>query len=542
MMDRRIGSIRGGAGTLFLLIIAATLCAQSAPKAQTAQQVLGSAYRARDQKKWDEALKACEQVIAMAGAEAPQKIEAFNTMVDVYRRQKDWEKAMTAAVRLGAEIKDSNEAVVRSAMLQGELLQEKGRKAEALAQFAAAAEKATDLRSKQGNYFRVAAINSAEGHHEEAIAAYEKVFTTGSGFTDHWAESQRGIVESLRKLNRPAEALAAARIIFNAAGDAGQISNAAQLVAQLFKEADKNISRANAFLEYQQFGPAGKDGKAGTADDLTNPLETVAYPPYAAREEAFKKMRESAGGDAPSSKLRALTYVYTGHPAEALQEYAEYFRRSHGEPYLMLAVVQEMIDVGVRGVRGHAVGLERFWEFVRVGPSGADAQAGTADDLKDPFEEIGLKSRAPGDENGSLAAADRKALTDLRGVLEKLALAERDDVQFRQWVLGDLDRVHNALMDWGSKGQVDWYLKVLADTVENEYVGAAVLTGGEAAARGTDLHYGNVRAFWTKAAAAYPVRNGKFPEQMEGLRGRLGSTQQLLEKPPSVAPVLPPLK
>ena len=49
---------------------------------------------------------------------------------------------------------------------------------------------------------------------------------------------------------------------------------------------------------------------------------------------------------------------------------------------------QDLIVIGARAVRGHAVGLKDFADYVNYGPAGPDAKPGTADDLKSPFEPL----------------------------------------------------------------------------------------------------------------------------------------------------------
>jgi hypothetical protein len=45
----------------------------------------------------------------------------------------------------------------------------------------------------------------------------------------------------------------------------------------------------------------------------------------------------------------------------------------------------EMVVIGARAARGHAVGLDAFLHFVNYGPAGPDGKLKTADDLADPF-------------------------------------------------------------------------------------------------------------------------------------------------------------
>jgi len=124
--------------------------------------------------------------------------------------------------------------------------------------------------------------------------------------------------------------------------------------------------------------------------------------------------------------------------------------------------------------------------------------------------------------------------------METLAVAERDDFHFRQTIVNNLARVHTALCDWGTKGQADWYIKLLADANKNEHEYVTVLYSALAAARGSDLHYANVHETWRKHDATNsPYRNA---EQVKHARNSFATLIQLLEKPPSVTHALPPLK
>jgi len=519
------------------LIASATFAADPPPPG--AQNALATARRQRDQKKWEESIKTCEQVLAMQAAWPTQKIEACEIEIDVQRRQKNLEAALATALRLEKELPQSPEALTRSSILQGELNQELNKKALALAAYTTAIQQTNDPRTKQYCNYRIGSIHLSEGRADDAIAAFDHVFTDSSGSMDYWSESQHGIVDALQKANRFPEALAAAKICLNTATDANSIAANSQLIATLFQNLDKNVTRANAFLAYQQYGPSGKNGSP-----LTNPLDAIAYPTYPQREKTFAQLRDTAGDDAAASRIRAWTYVYTGHPTETLAHFAEYFRRSYNEPYPMLGVINDLVVVGVRGVRGHAVNLEKCIDFIRLGPDGPDGKTGTPDDLQDPFADIGLKPHPPSP-NGGLAPpspAALKALIEMRAMLETLAVAEREDSYFRREIISYLDRVHMALCDWGAPGQADWYLKLLRDATANEYDYSTVLRSAQTSARGSDLHYGNVRNLWQKLDANDPSPTLRNAGQVKAVRDSFNSLMQLLEKPQPLAPSLPPLK
>jgi hypothetical protein len=406
------------------------------------------------------------------------------------------------------------------------------------------AQKTDNPKLRQVANVRIAAIATAAGHADDALAAYERAFTDSPTVPDAWFESQKSMVALLRKSGRLEEALKAARICYDVSPDANTIAQSCNLVAGLFKELDKNTTRANAFLAFQEFGPAGKDGVAGNADDLTNPLAAIAYPSYPEREKAFAQARGSMGDDAAASRLRALTCLYSAHPQDALKHLAEYFRRSHLEPYPMQAVVNDVMALGVKPLRGHATGLKPFYEFIRFGPAGPDGQTNTADDLKDPFAELGLQPVKPS-QDGGLApptAAERAALIELERSFEAIVATEHDDYQSRMALLAALEKIHNALLDWGVTGQREWYLGLVADSLSNEYVCGMVLQGGEAAARGSDLHFGNVGAYWKQAAAEVKADGRKLGEQAAHLEERFRGTVDLLKQPVELRPSLPPLK
>jgi tetratricopeptide (TPR) repeat protein len=50
------------------------------------------------------------------------------------------------------------------------------------------------------------------------------------------------------------------------------ISNAIMDVAMAIRALDGNVIRSNQYINFRKYGPEGKDGKAGTGDDLKNPL------------------------------------------------------------------------------------------------------------------------------------------------------------------------------------------------------------------------------------------------------------------------------
>ena len=222
-----------------------------------------------------------------------------------------------------------------------------------------------------------------EGRLDEALAAYERVLVDHPTSPDYWYEAQVRIADILTKKGRFEDALRAARVCLDAARDEGSVLDNVRRLAEIFKAIDTHVGRANAFINYQKYGPAGEDAKPGTADDLKDPLEAVARPGYPERERVFAEARKQAGDDADAMRFRALTYLYSGKPKEAFRCFLDAFARGSENELQTRGV--EMIFTGARAVRGHTIGLEDFFEFVNYGPAGPDGKAGTGDDLADPF-------------------------------------------------------------------------------------------------------------------------------------------------------------
>ncbi|HUT36083.1 MAG TPA: hypothetical protein VNE39_21525 [Planctomycetota bacterium] len=224
------------------------------------------------------------------------------------------------------------------------------------------------------------------GKHDVALKALERVVADYPELPDLWHGAQAAIVDALRRQGKFAEALKAARICLDASADRSAIASSTLVIAEIFRSMDGHVGRANQMINFQRYGPDGEDGKPGTPDDLKDPLAGLPRPSYPDRERAFAEARKKAGDTAQASRYRALTHIYAGNPKEALKCYLDAFARSTGDDYK--AIGQDMIVIGARAVRGYAVGLKGFVDYVNCGPAGPDGKPGTADDLKNPFEPL----------------------------------------------------------------------------------------------------------------------------------------------------------
>lgn len=254
---------------------------------------------------------------------------------------------------------------------------------EARAHYAALEKAETDPRQAAEWCLQTADTFTDESRDDDALPAYERVFTAHPDVPDLWYGAQRRIVDILYRKGRMDEAIKAARVCLDAARDDGAIGDSVRIIAEAMKGIDKNFGRANAFINFQRYGPAGEDGKVGTDDDIKNPLEEFPRPSYPEREKAFEAARKKAGDDSKAMRFRAQTYLYSGKPKEALRCFMDAFGRC--TPDELQQAGPDMILTGARAVRGYCTGLEVFFQFVNYGPAGPDGKTGTADDLADPF-------------------------------------------------------------------------------------------------------------------------------------------------------------
>lgn len=193
--------------------------------------------------------------------------------------------------------------------------------------------------------------------------------------------AQAKIVETYRAESQWAEALGAARILYDAAGTEQAIRDAAQVLAQAFLAADGNLARANEFLAYQSFGPDGPDGKPNTPDDIpVNRLAEVKYPtPSAAANQGFQAALGAQPETYEGYRAKAFLYIYWGKPKEGAAQFRVAFKAANLTQ--LPAASQELVLVGMKAHTASFRGLDRIFEFLLYGPKGKSGK----ENLPDPF-------------------------------------------------------------------------------------------------------------------------------------------------------------
>jgi len=184
-------------------------------------------------------------------------------------------------------------------------------------------------------------------------------------------------------------------------------------ISRGLKAMDMDVTRVNQFLELQNKGPAGPDGKIGTKDDPPNPLKDVASPLV---QEAVKAMQERLVRTLPlensiyeQMKIRGMIYLAIGKHADAL--------RAFRSAYAAASIPQVREGSGLvprvlKAMDGSLYRANQYIVYQRFGPAGEDGKAGTEDDLKDPSAGI-TTSPMPADVRNALTAIAHKAGNDM---------------------------------------------------------------------------------------------------------------------------------
>lgn len=306
-------------------------------------------------------------------------------MKDAALRMGDSEKCLAAIERL-REPKHFEYLGRRDQYLyreRGDCFVRLERPSEATAHYEQLAKEHADLRFRQECLLRAASVYTTTEKFDTALKTCERVILEFPTQDDRWYSAQRQIVETLKRQEKYVEAVKAARLCLDGAWDHRILADNVRLIAELLKTIDTHVARANQLIRYQSSGPAGIDGKPGTADDLRDPLQGFPRPKYPEREKVFAEARKNAGDDAKSSRYRAMTWLYTGYPRKALECYLDAFGRAGARDWEKLG--KSLVLVGARAAQGHPAGLYRFFNYVNYGPNGPDGKPKTPDDLKDPF-------------------------------------------------------------------------------------------------------------------------------------------------------------
>jgi hypothetical protein len=145
------------------------------------------------------------------------------------------------------------------------------------------------------------------------------------------------------------------------------------------------------------------------------------------------------------------------------------------------------------------------------------------------------------DGQGGLADLSAQDVAALRGVRQRLQemILDRDQPQpVRRQEIDALARVHEALADWGTENQADWYFQTMIN-FDNEALRELLVGLAEASAKGPVCHVAGVRAFWRRVDG---LMEDNLPIYLRSAHNRFTRMTRQWERPPSPTAGLQPLK
>ncbi|MFW6108470.1 MAG: tetratricopeptide repeat protein [bacterium] len=199
------------------------------------------------------------------------------------------------------------------------------------------------------------------------------------------------LVDALIVEGRVEEALAMAGAYYRLSqlGESGSrsvsqatVQKAILTVVRALKAREGGLRAANAFLNFIGHGPEGRDGRAGTKDDLPNPLAEHRLPPQAERDRLFTKAEQRLR---PDPRQLGYLYVCWDKPTEALRAFRRHYLEARGQTRTQAAATR--LARLMRAYGCPEAEVDTFFDFQNHGPHGPDGKPDTKDDLKDPILE-----------------------------------------------------------------------------------------------------------------------------------------------------------
>ena len=169
-----------------------------------------------------------------------------------------------------------------------------------------------------------------------------------------------------------------------AAAPGANITDVIYDIATAIKAVDGHVLRANRYLEHQKYGPAGKDGKAGTTDDLRNPLEAVPWSVSPDQLKAIEARIASCGSDYTGLRRKGRLLLSIGRAEEALKAMQDAFDLCDIDVAALRRAIMD-VATAIKAVDGHMFRANEYLLYQKYGSAGKDGIKGTKDDLVNPL-------------------------------------------------------------------------------------------------------------------------------------------------------------
>jgi hypothetical protein len=178
-------------------------------------------------------------------------------------------------------------------------------------------------------------------------------------------------------------ALSEMRSAYAVAGG-GELSEAVCDVAAAIKAVDGHPLRANRYIEFQKFGPVGKDGRPGTPDDLRDPILGTALWLGAERRRELDDEIAACPPGYEGTRRRAYLLLASGRTDEGLEKMLFACRMSGSSPAASASAIND-VAAAIKAADGHILRANKYLRYQKYGPAGPDGARGTGDDLGDPL-------------------------------------------------------------------------------------------------------------------------------------------------------------
>jgi len=197
------------------------------------------------------------------------------------------------------------------------------------------------------------------------------------------------LVDALVAEGRVDEAVSMARAYFrlshlvprsSSSSRTSSSNDAILAVVRALKAKDGSLRRASDFIAFVERGPEGPDGRAGTADDVKDPLASFRLPSEAQRDRLFA---EAARRLVTDPRQLAYLYICWDKPDEALRAFRRYYLQTIEATKVQAAA--SLLARAMRTLGRPESEVGAFFDFQNYGPKGKDGKPNTRDDLKDPL-------------------------------------------------------------------------------------------------------------------------------------------------------------
>ena len=348
----------------------------------SALEAIGQAHLKLEE--YGRAIACFRQVLKEHSPEPEQKRKLLKAIASAHQAQGDYDEAIARHETILREFAGQAACEAEALHAIAEIRSLEGRPKKQIATYKRALRTLEkDPAASIATLQKMARAHRTRRDYEAAVSAYRQIIVTYPPRREDCLKAQEQITLCHLLQGDYARALAAAVRYFHAAPMAeSQLLRGVSLICRCLKALDGNLARANAYRQFQRSGPAGLDGRAGTQDDLADPLAAFEPPFDPEHDTEFRQATASA----KSLREKGYLRLYWGKPKEALQALKQ--------AYLTCRAVDRLdgaandVVVGLKAAQGHALGLDRFYLYQQYGPKGKDGQAGTADDLTDPLADF----------------------------------------------------------------------------------------------------------------------------------------------------------